>query len=285
MSAREKIREVIFGVDTRSGRAFDVFLLLCILVSVLVAMLETVSGVRTRFESPLRLAGWAFTVLFSVEYLLRFYSAEGRLKYALSFFGVIDFLAVAPAYVALFTPVGGMLMMVRVLRLLRIFRVFGMASYVEETRVLLAALKASTRRIVVFLLFILTMVSMLGALMYVVERGNPKFDSIPRGVYWAIVTLTTVGYGDIKPESGLGQAVSAIIMILGYSLIVVPTGFVSVAVASAARTGEAEGTAQGGEPPQSGARTCGECAREGHDADARFCKSCGAELAAGGAED
>ncbi len=272
MSLRKRLREVIFGVDTRAGRLFDVVLIVCILISVLVVMLETVEGVERDYGSQLRTAEWFFTVLFTIEYLLRLYSAEKRRKYAFSFFGVVDFLAVAPAYAALFTPLRHLVMVVRVLRLLRIFRVFGLANYVEETRVLLTALKASARRIVIFLLFILTMVAMLGALMYVVERDNPGFDNIPRSIYWAIVTLTTVGYGDIHPQTGLGQGIAAAIMILGYSLIVVPTGFVSVAVAEATRSGDVS-------------RKCPQCGSAGHDAGAGFCKGCGAQLRSEGAKE
>ena len=273
MDLRKKLREVIFGVETRSGRLFDVVLIVCILVSVLVVMLETVKGVEREYGSQLRAAEWSFTVLFTIEYVLRLYSAERRRKYAFSFFGVVDFLAVAPAYAALFTPLRHLVMVVRVLRLLRIFRVFGLANYVEETRVLLSALRASARRIVIFLLFILTMVAMLGALMYVVERDSRSgFDNIPRSIYWAIVTLTTVGYGDIHPQTGLGQGIAAAIMILGYSLIVVPTGFVSVAVADATRSGDLS-------------RKCPQCGSVGHDGGARFCKGCGAPLRSEGARE
>ncbi|MHC4916992.1 MAG: ion transporter [Planctomycetota bacterium] len=283
MSFREKAREVIFGVETRAGRAFDVVLIVSILVSVLVAMLETVPGVAGTHGASLRAVGWCFTGLFTVEYLVRLWCAEKPLRYAFSFFGVVDFLAVVPAYAALFTAFRHLVTVVRVLRLLRIFRVFGLATYVEETRALLTALKASARRIVVFLLFIMTMVAILGSLMYVVERGveggNRDFDSIPRGIYWAIVTLTTVGYGDIHPQTGLGQAIAAVIMIMGYSLIVVPTGFVSVAVAEAVR---AEPPAAGGAAP---GRTCPGCSSGGHDPAARFCSSCGARLSPEGAGD
>jgi voltage-gated potassium channel len=269
MSFRERIRQVIFGVDTRAGRAFDAALLVCILVSVLVVMLESVAGVRDRHEAALRAAGWVFTALFTVEYVLRLWSAERRLEYARSFFGIVDFLAVGPAWAALFTPVGVPIVVVRVLRLLRIFRVFGMGAYVEETRVLLAALRSSARRILVFLLLVMTIVVLLGSLMYVVEGPDSGFTSIPLSVYWAIVTLTTVGYGDISPQTGAGQAIAAVIMILGYSLIVVPTGFVSVAVAGAAAA--SPGSARD-------VRSCPACAAAGHQADARFCRRCGSPL-------
>jgi voltage-gated potassium channel len=279
MSLKTTAREIIFGVESRAGRTFDVVLIACILVSVLVAMLETVGSVAAEHGALLRALGWCFTGLFTVEYLARLWCAEKRLAYAFSFFGVVDFLAVVPAYAALFTAFRHLVTVVRVLRLLRIFRVFGMATYVEETRALLTALRASARRIVVFLLFILTMVAILGSLMYVVEGGagdaakaNEGFDSIPRGIYWAIVTLTTVGYGDIHPQTGLGQAIAALIMIMGYSLIVVPTGFVSVAVAEASRGGP---RASGGAGES---RTCPACAAGGHGEDARFCRLCGKPL-------
>jgi voltage-gated potassium channel len=251
-------------------------LLVCILVSVLVAMLETVPSIAAEHGAWLRAAGWAFTGLFTLEYAVRLWCAARARSYALSFFGIVDFLAVFPAYAALFSPLRQLVMVVRALRLLRIFRIFGMGSYVEETRVLLGALRASARRIVVFLLFVMTTVTVLGSLMYAVERGNGGFDSIPRGIYWAIVTLTTVGYGDIRPQTGLGQAVAAVIMILGYSMIVVPTGFVSVAVASASKAGARAAGPE--EPEREPGPVCPGCAASGHGADARFCRRCGREL-------
>jgi voltage-gated potassium channel len=272
-SLRGRLYRVIFGVDTRAGRVFDVALLVCILLSVLVVMLDTVAEVRDRHEALLRAAGWVFTVLFSLEYLLRVYSAERRLRYAFSFLGLVDFLAVAPAWAGLFLPGEQyvLLTVVRLLRVLRVFRIFQMASYVEETRVLLTALRASSRRIVVFLLFVVTTVALLGALMYAVERGNPGFDSIPRSIYWAIVTLTTVGYGDIRPMTGLGQALAAAVMILGYSLIVVPTGFVSVAAVEAVRSGR-------GSPDGGAGCACPDCGHLAREAGSRFCPACGRRL-------
>ena len=274
MSARQKLRQVIFGVETRAGRLFDVFLIIAIVASVVLVMLETVEEVDQAWAARLRAAQWVFTALFTVEYALRLYSAEKRWGYALSFFGIVDFLAVVPVYAGLALPGGGpFFIMVRVLRVLRIFRVFGMAGYERETRVLLEALRASARRIIVFLLFIMTLVVMLGSLMYAIEgRSNEGFSSIPRSVYWAVVTLTTVGYGDISPRTAVGQAIAGLIMILGYSLIVVPTGFVSVAVASAAGKGTAA--------PAAPARRC-LCGKEQPDPEARFCSSCGKELPEG----
>jgi voltage-gated potassium channel len=285
MSLREKLRGVIFGIETRAGRLFDVFLLIAIVISVLLVMLETVVGIGragpldvppARYVVPLRVAGWVFTALFTVEYLLRLYCAERRLSYAFSFFGIVDFLAVGPVYAGLLVPGGQYFALVRLLRVLRIFRVFGMAAYVRETRMMLTALRSSARRIIVFLIFVLTMVVMLGSLMYLIEgRNNEAFSSIPRSIYWAVVTLTTVGYGDISPKSPLGQAIAGLIMILGYSLIVVPTGFVSVAVAGASAEEQPPPAAAGGE---AGNAACGACGRDDHDPDARFCKACGAEL-------
>jgi voltage-gated potassium channel len=273
---REKLQGVIFGVESRWGRAFDIVLIGAIVVSVVLAMLETVEGIGrpggllglrpAKYETALRAAGWIFTALFTLEYALRLYCAEKRLRYARSFFGIVDFLAVGPVYIGLFVPGGQYFVLVRVLRILRIFRVFGLASYEQETRVMLSALGASARRIIVFLLFVLTMVVMLGSLMYLIEGRANGFTSIPRSIYWAVVTLTTVGYGDISPKTPLGQGLAGLIMILGYSLIVVPTGFVSVAVADAMRQGSPE--------------NCPACGKSPGSAAAHFCMHCGRELEA-----
>ena len=184
MSARKKLRRIIFGIDTPAGRLFDIVVIVAILASVLLVMIETVEDLNDKWGPGLRAAQWAFTALFTVEYLLRLWTAEKRLRYALSFFGMVDFLAVVPTYVGLILPGGGpFFIIVRLLRVLRIFRVFEMAAYVRETRVLLASLRASARRIIIFLIFLLTMVVMLGSLMYVLEgRSNPGFSSIPRSV-------------------------------------------------------------------------------------------------------
>jgi len=279
---RTRLRRVIFGVETPSGRYFDVVLIFFILVSVILAMLETVEGIgrpgplglrEARYETALRAAGWAFTTLFTVEYLLRLYCAERRAAYALSFFGIVDLLAVGPVYVGLLIPGGQYFVLVRVLRILRIFRVFGLAAYEQETRVMLAALRASLRRIAVFLLFVVTMVVMLGSLMYLIEGPKNGFRSIPLSIYWAIVTLTTVGYGDISPQTALGQGLAGVIMILGYSLIVVPTGFVSVAVAEAHRRNPA--------PDQSAPRDrrpCPSCSAAPGGPEAVYCMKCGTRL-------
>jgi voltage-gated potassium channel len=268
---RNKLRRIIFGVDTRAGRLFDIILLLAIVTSVLLLMLETVDGFKSNYSTWLAGSGWTLTILFTLEYIARIYSAEKRLSYAGSFFGVVDLLAIAPAYLALAFPGAQYFLMLRLLRVLRIFRIFEMAAYVDETRLLLAALRTSTRRILVFLLFVLTMVTILGTLMYSIEGAeNTRFSSIPKSVYWAIVTLTTVGYGDISPQTPAGQGLAAIIMIMGYSLIVVPTGFISVAVADATRQEQRLRL----EPC-----ACCDPKAPAPEVDAVYCKRCGRLLA------
>ncbi len=265
MNARNRIRTILFGTETPGGKIFDIFLIIVILCSITVVMLDSVNSISARWGAALNWLEWFFTILFTVEYILRLYSARYRLRYAASFFGLVDFVAVAPTYLGLLIPGTHYILTVRLLRLLRIFRVLKLTAYVKEVNLLTEALRASGRRIVVFLFFVLTLVVMLGAAMYVVETPQAGFTSIPRSVYWAIVTLTTVGYGDISPKTELGQTIAALIMIMGYSLIVVPTGFISIA-ASMGRQADKDD------------RKCPACGLQGHDADARFCRRCGARL-------
>ncbi len=262
---RRKIRDIIFGTDTRPGRAFDSLLLAVIVVSAVTVMLETVDSIDARFDRVLDIIGWTSTLLFTIEYLLRIWSADRPLHYAFGFFGIVDWLAVFPFYLSFFIPGSRYLLIIRILRLLRVFRVFQLKPFVLEVDQLLQAFQRSGRRIAVFLLFVVMLVVLLGASMYLIEDEAAGFTSIPVGIYWAIVTLTTVGYGDISPRTGLGQALAAIIMILGYSLIIVPTGFVSVAAARGAQQ-------------QAGTRECPQCKTSGHNPRAKFCDICGAGL-------
>ena len=262
---RSRLHEVIFEADTRAGKLFDVLLIASICVSVLVVMLDSVEELRGRFGGAILAAEWCFTMLFTVEYVLRLLCVRRPGRYAASFYGVVDLLAILPTYAGLLAPASRYLTVVRVLRLLRIFRILKLAAYIGEARQLMQALKASRRKIVVFLLVVLTLVVILGSAMYVIEGGRNGFTSIPRSVYWAVVTLTTVGYGDISPRTALGQALSSVIMILGYSIIVIPTGLVSVEfVRSDARAVSTQ--------------ACPRCGAEGHDTDAACCKYCGAKL-------
>jgi len=264
-SGRERLHEVIFEADTAGGKAFDVALLLTIVLSVAVVILESVEVVATRYGGALRVAEWVFTLLFTVEYLLRLAAVRRPIAYARSFFGIVDLLAVLPTYLSLVVGGAQSLMVIRALRLLRIFRVLKVARYVGEVNALVRALRASRAKITVFLLTVLTLVLILGTAMYVIEGKESGFTSIPRGIYWAIVTVTTVGYGDLAPRTWLGQAVAAAAMVLGYSLIIIPTGIFSMELASASRRVVTT-------------QSCPECAREGHDGDAVHCKYCSARL-------
>jgi len=262
---RERLHEVIFEADTAEGRAFDVALLVCIVASVAAVLLESVASVRARWGGPLRAAEWTFTILFTIEYALRIASVGRPLRYALSFFGVVDLLAIVPTYLSLVVSGTQSLIVIRALRLLRVFRVLKLAHFVGEARQLQAALVASLHKITVFLGAVVTLVLIVGSMMYLIEGEGNGFTSIPQSIYWAIVTLTTVGYGDIAPQTLPGKILASTVMILGYGIIAVPTGIVTVELAGVRRQ---ELTTQ----------ACPQCAAEGHDADAAHCKFCGARL-------
>lgn len=263
---REKIREIIFGHSTRAGKAFDIALILSIVISVAVVMLDSVKAYNLRFGSLLHGIEWFFTVLFTVEYILRLYSAKAKSAYAWSFFGVVDLIAILPTYLALILPGSQYFLVVRVLRVLRIFRILKFARYVDESRLLMQAMRSSRRKIVVFLLGVLTVTIILGSLMFIIEGEENGFTSIPKSVYWAIVTLTTVGYGDISPKTPLGEALSIVIMIIGYGIIAVPTGIVSAELTSRPK------------PKKHKMFVCDTCGWDSHDNDATFCKNCGGKL-------
>lgn len=263
---RRRTYEVIFEHDTRAGRAFDVVLILAILASVVAIMLESVASIRATHGHVLRVLEWLFTVSFTVEYALRLWCVARPLRYARSFLGVIDLLAFLPTYVSLVVPGGQVLTVVRILRVLRVFRILKLAQYVGEARVLAMALRASRFKITVFVFTVLTIVVIVGALMYLIEGPASGFTSIPAGVYWAVVTLTTVGFGDVTPRTPLGQTLATAVMIMGYGIIAVPTGIVTAEIAYASRGGTTS------------PRRCAACGREGHDGDARHCKWCGAAL-------
>jgi voltage-gated potassium channel len=262
---RAKLQEIIFEADTPAGKCFDVLLILSIVLSVLAVMLDSVDAIHDVYGRLLLAVEWCFTILFTVEYVLRLISVGRPILYATSFFGIVDFLAIVPTYLSLVLAGSHYFMVIRILRLLRIFRVLKLVQYLSEARQLAEALRASRRKITVFLFAVLTLVTLMGSLMYVIEGRENGFTSIPRSIYWAIVTLTTVGYGDISPNTGLGQAVAAVIMILGYGIIAVPTGIVTVELTRAAGQ---KVTAQ----------ACSQCSAEDHDDDARYCKYCGSIL-------
>jgi len=265
MTFRTRLHEIIFEADTPGGKLFDVLLILSIIVSVILVMLDSVSSIQQSFGKLLYLGEWFFTILFTIEYILRLYSIGRPLAYATSFFGWVDLLAILPSYLSIIFPGTHYLLVIRILRVLRIFRVLKLAQYLGEIHTLNRALLASRRKITVFLFVVLTLVVIFGSLMYLIEDPEHGFTSIPRSIYWAIVTLTTVGYGDISPQTALGQAISAIIMIIGYGIIAVPTGIVTAELTQAYKKNIST-------------QACRQCSAEGHDSDAKHCKHCGAEL-------
>ncbi|MCD4824546.1 MAG: ion transporter [Phycisphaerae bacterium] len=259
------LHEIIFEADTPAGKAFDVLLIVNILLSVLVVMLNSVESIHESHGRLFDAAEWFFTVIFTIEYVVRLLCVGRAIRYATSFYGVVDLLAVLPTYLSLLIPGSQHLQVIRILRVLRIFRVLKLAQYVGEARALRGAFRASRRKIAIFLVTVLTLVVILGSVMYLIEGRENGFESIPHSVYWAIVTLTTVGYGDISPQTGLGRTLAAMIMILGYSIIAIPTGIVSAELVVA---GKKKVTTQ----------VCPHCCAEGHDNDAKHCKHCGAKL-------
>lgn len=265
---RLRLYTIIFEADTRAGRLFDQWLIAVILLSVALVIVSSVQTVDSRFQGWLDVLEWFFTVAFTLEYLARLSCVRNPMRYVLSFYGLIDLLALLPTYVALLVPEVHALVDVRVLRLLRVFRVFKLTAYVSEYQSLGRALAASRRKIMVFLSAVLMIVLVMGTLMYVVEGPANGFTSIPTGVYWAITTMTTVGFGDITPKTDLGRFIASCMMLLGWGTLAVPTGIVT-----------AEMTARrSAEPPTT--RTCHECLTEGHLPEARYCLHCGAHLPA-----
>ena len=262
---RARIHEIIFEADTPAGKIFDVALLVAIVLSVAAVLLESVSGIRQQHGTTLRAVEWFFTLLFTAEYILRLACVGRPLRYARSFFGIVDLLAIAPTYLSLFIPGAHTLIVIRALRLLRVFRVLKLAHFVGEARMLRVALRQSTRKIIVFMGTVLTLVLIVGALMYLIEGERSGFTSIPQSVYWAIVTMTTVGYGDIAPQTVIGKVLASAVMIMGYGIIAVPTGIVTVELASAGKKSIST-------------QACPQCGADGHDPDAIYCKYCASKL-------
>ena len=261
---QRRLHEIIFEADTAAGKAFDIVLLLAILMSVLVVMLESVEAIDRRYHGIFLTAEWLFTILFSVEYVLRLSCVKKKLGYAFSFFGIVDLLAIVPTYLTLFDLGTRYGVVVRVLRLLRVFRIFKLAHFLSEASALRSALRASRAKITVFLSAVLITTCIVGSVMHLVEGPKSGFTSIPQSIYWAIVTVTTVGYGDISPVTPVGKTLAAMVMILGYSILIVPGGIIS---AEWARSSMSIST-----------QVCPDCSREGHDFDALHCKFCGAKL-------
>ncbi len=285
---RDRLFHIVFYSDTWGGRLFDVLLIGAIILSVIVVMFESVAKVRAEHGDLLLVLEWSFTVLFTVEYIIRLWISPSRRGYATSFFGVIDLMAIVPTYLSLFLPGAQFLLVIRLLRILRIFRILKLVHYLSEATELAMALRSSRRKITVFIFTVLTLVVILGSLMYLIEGGKNGFTSIPKSVYWAIVTLTTVGYGDISPTTNLGQTLAAMIMILGYGIIAVPTGIVTVEINRAREEAAASQRLQhdpltgitlpGSALPVVEATECAVCGLQGHAEEARYCRRCGARL-------
>lgn len=261
---RRRVHEIIFEADTPAGKAFDVALLVAILASVLAVMLESVESIRQDWGPELYLVEWAFTILFTIEYMLRLLSVERPGRYARSMFGIIDLVSILPTWVSLLIPGAQTLMVVRAFRLLRVFRIFKLGHFLGEAAALTAALRASLRKILVFLASVVIIVLCVGTLMYLIEPEESGFTSIPVSVYWAVVTMTTVGYGDIAPVTVLGRFLATLLMIAGYGILAVPTGIVTVELS---RRGREVST-----------QACPSCGVDGHEHDAVFCRHCAARL-------
>jgi len=260
---RTRLSIIIFGHDTRAGKAFDVALIAAITVSVLAVMADSIGSVHQRYGDLLYALEWGFTILFTLEYSLRLVSATRPVGYARSFFGVVDLLSILPTYLSLLLPGSQYLQVIRVLRVLRVFRVLKLAEYIGEADVLLVAIRNSRRKLSVFISAVLALAVVLGTAMYLVEGSTHGFTSIPQSIYWTIVTITTVGYGDIAPETPAGQALASIIMLLGYAIVAVPTGIVTVELARGSRSAPA---------------VCPGCGAGDHAGDASFCRLCGTRL-------
>jgi voltage-gated potassium channel len=264
---KRQLHTIIFEADTLAGKVFDVSLLIAIVLSIIIVMLESVKPIQQEYDTLFNNFEWIFTVIFTIEYLLRIWITGKPFKYIFSFYGLIDLLSIIPTFVGIFFTGSHSLMVIRTLRLLRVFRILKLARFLGEAQNLVNALKASRVKILVFIFFVLSLTVIMGTLMYLIEGGKNGFTSIPRSIYWAIVTLTTVGYGDIAPHTVLGQVVASAIMIFGYGIIAVPTGIVGAEVAMHTN-----------EQKKISTQACPECSEEGHDPDAEFCKHCGSKL-------
>ncbi len=265
MTLKRKLYEIIFESDTKAGKSFDVLLLVVIVLSIFFVMLESVPSIENKYSYLLKWVEWSITLIFSVEYCLRVWIVSKPKVYIFSFYGIIDLLSVLPSYLGLFFGGAHGLMVIRALRLLRVFRILKLNRYMNEGLVIIKALKQSRYKISVFLFAVLTMVVIIGTLMYLIEGAENGFTSIPRSIYWAIVTLTTVGYGDISPGTAFGQFIASFVMIIGYAIIAVPTGIVTAELSKTSKN-------------LPSGQVCENCLSEGHDIGDSFCRHCGAKL-------
>src|SRR6187401_1477852 len=262
-SWRGKLHETIYESNTTAGKTFDIVLLVCIIGSIITVTLDSVEVYHNKFGEIFYILEWVFTSLFTIEYILRLISIKRPLKYVFSFLGLIDLLAIIPSYLSIFLAGAQSLLVLRALRLLRVFRIFKLTHFLTEMEFLRASILTSLKKISIFMLVVFSMTIILGSIMYLVENGENGFSSIPDSIYWAIVTITTVGYGDISPVTTLGKFIASVIMLLGYGIIAVPTGIVTTEMALAARKRDEKN------------EVCPKCGKEGHDSDATYCKICG----------
>ena len=265
---RKKLHDIIFEADTPAGKWFDILLMIAILLSVLVVMLDSVDSLNARYGKIFYYTEWVLTILFTIEYILRIIAVKKPSSYIFSFYGIIDFLAILPTYLSLFISGSHYLIVIRILRLLRVFRVLKLMRYVGAANNLRTALKQSQGRIIVFFEVVLVLVVIIGSMMYLIEGPENGFTSIPKAIYWAIVTVTTVGYGDIAPQTVLGQTLASLLMITGYAIIAVPTGIITVEMGKVEKTKKVESNTQ----------VCRNCGYDQHDDDAKYCKICGEKL-------
>ena len=262
---QNRLNEIIFGTETKAGKNFDIFLLVVILLSTFVVLLDSVSTFSAPTHHALKKLEWFFTILFTVEYIARLYCSPHPMRYARSFYGLVDLISIVPSYIAIFFAGSQYFLVVRLLRLLRLFRILKLFRYSGEANLLVRALWSSRRKILIFLFVILVFAAIFGALMYLIEGTENGFTSIPQSIYWAIVTITTVGYGDVSPVTPLGKMLSSLVMILGYSIIAVPTGIITAELANEMRL-------------ERSLKRCKNCGRAGHETDAMHCKFCGASI-------
>lgn len=264
-SIKETVYRVIFGTDTPAGRRFDVFLIVAIVISVIAVSLDSVERFNQRYDFHLFVVEWFFTLLFTAEYVVRLWCSPKPKVYARSFYGVVDLLSILPGYLSLFFPAASLLLVIRLLRVLRIFRVLKLFQYMSETNVLMRSLAMARRKILIFMFSVSVLVVIFGSLMYIIEGPAYGFTSIPKSVYWAVVTITTVGYGDITPHTVFGQIIASFAMLIGYAILAVPTGIISAELIAEIQKEKSN-------------KFCATCNRSGHDNNAKHCKFCGVEL-------
>ena len=262
---KKRLFDIIFGTESPAGKRFDLVLIYVILLSVLALMLDSIQVVATKYGYALKVAEWFFTIVFTVEYLVRLYCSPRPLAYFRSFYGIIDLISVLPTYLSLFFPGANYILVIRLLRVLRVFRVLKLARYLSEANVLVRSMLQARRKILVFFMVVVVLSTIFGSIMYIVEGPANGFTSIPKSIYWTIVTITTVGYGDITPQTVVGQFVSAIAMLTGYSIIAIPTGIVTAELAYEIQRERL-------------AISCRNCEKSGHDRDSKYCNHCGVEL-------